>query len=107
VNNNENYWNGVSCQSTVLYGQSCTADYMCQTLTQGTICNATGSNYTCQCPYLQYFDYTINRCLNQLMFNKSCNSAISNVCQGVFGLSCVGGICEYKSFLFEQCSFMI
>lgn len=97
VVNNEFYWNGSLCSQAIPFGGICLnalTDYVCQTLTQGTICNASnnGTLYTCQCPYLEYFDTSINKCKNQLLFNQSCN--YTNMCKTTFGLSCIAGICE-------------
>jgi hypothetical protein len=57
---NEYYWNGTSCTLALSYGQPCTNDYMCRTLTEGTFCNGTctcetnshfnSSNYCETCP---------------------------------------------------------
>jgi hypothetical protein len=43
----EYYWNGVSCVYAVAYNQSCTADYMCQTLTQNTNCDSVTKKCLC------------------------------------------------------------
>lgn len=95
--NNENYWNGSYCKQAASFNQSCNPNITidsstCQTLTQGTICNSTGSLFTCKCPYLKYFDMASNKCENQLSFNQSCSN--SNMCEMVLGLSCISGICE-------------
>ena len=45
TSNNEYYWNGTSCEQAHSYNQSCYnefSSYMCQTLTQGTICSKNG-----------------------------------------------------------------
>ena len=68
---------------------------MCQTLTQGTICSSSGSTFTCQCPFLQYFRLSSNKCLNQVTFNVTCNASITDMCQISYGLSCLLGRCEY------------
>ena len=94
--NDEFYWNGTSCQPSLSYGQSClnsTTSYMCQTLTQGTICSNTNSSvYTCQCPISKYFENMTNMCQNELLFNQSCN--INKVCKSQLGLVCLSGICK-------------
>ena len=95
--NNEFYWDGQSCQPSKPYNQACnnqSTSYMCQTFTQGTICNNSCILFTCQCPYLQYFDVANNKCNNQLTFNQTCNSSISDMCQISFGLRCALGICR-------------
>ena len=92
--NNEFYWNGTSCQQASSYGQACqnaSTNYMCQTITQGTICNGTALNFTCQCPYLSSFDILINACKAQVSFNQSC---VIDACIVSNGLFCIGGICE-------------
>ena len=96
IRNNEFYWNGDTCVAATTVGSSCSntaTSYTCQTLTQGTICNSTNGVFTCQCPYLQYYDSTSNKCLNQLTYNQTCS--YSNQCQTVFGLSCLNGICAW------------
>lgn len=97
VANNESYWNGSSCQPALSFNDSCTdasTNIMCQTLTQGTLCNGTSfGSFTCQCPYLQYFDSTSNnKCTNQLLFNQSCINSI--MCRNDVGLSCIVGLCK-------------
>ena len=93
--NNEYFWNGTACQSAASLDESClnsSTSYMCQTLTQGTICNGTAFNFTCQCPYLKYFDQLTNSCQNQLSFNNTCS--INEMCLSVIGLSCISSKCE-------------
>lgn len=94
--NNEYYWNGSSCQASKAFSGSCTnssTSYMCQTLTQGTVCNASNSSiFTCECPYLQYFDDSLNQCQNQRFYGQSCN--YTNMCQTSLGFACISGICE-------------
>lgn len=95
--NNEFFWNGSACQSALSFNQICTdpsSSYMCQTVTQGTICNGTNTYYTCQCPYLQYMNALTNKCTNQFGYNQSCNSSISNICQASLGLNCILGVCK-------------
>ena len=43
----EYYWNGTYCENARNYGDSCTADYECQTLTQLTYCNTFTSKCDC------------------------------------------------------------
>ena len=97
--NNEYYWDGKSCQLTKLYGEPCSntaTSYMCQTLTQGTICSVTsGTTYLCQCSGLKYFDPWLNKCINQVSINQSCNSSVSNICLSNTGLSCIQDACRY------------
>lgn len=92
---NEYYWNGVSCQQARTFNQSCsnsTTNYMCQTLTQGTICSLVGSSYACQCPSFQYFDTALNNCTDQFSTYSTCT--FDNMCQTVFGLYCISGVCK-------------
>ena len=98
---NESYWNGSLCQPAKAFNQSCTnalTSYICQTVTQGTVCNDTfGSGvFTCQCPYLQYFDIISNNCKNQLSFNQNCNDSM--MCIDALGLSCSNGACRFFKF---------
>ena len=99
---NETYWNGTACQPAASFNETCsnaTSSYMCQSLTQGTICNGSGSTYYCQCPFMQYFDIMTNKCQNQVSFNQSCFS--DDMCLQVLGLSCFSTKCEWVgSFLF-------
>lgn len=44
VNGSEYYWNGTDCIAALTYGNNCSYDYMCQTVTQNTKCNI-----TCNC----------------------------------------------------------
>lgn len=94
---NESYWNGSSCQPALKLNSSCTntsTSYMCQQLTQGTLCNDSNGNlvFTCQCPFLKYFDSTSNKCINQLSYNQSCSNNV--MCQERLGLSCFNGFCK-------------
>jgi hypothetical protein len=57
---NEYYWNGVSCVYAVVYNQSCTADYMCQTLTQNTTCDSVTK--ACSCHSWGGYKSSINAC---------------------------------------------
>ena len=95
--NNENFWNGIRCQNALIVGQSCSSGYMCQTLTQGTICNGTSGVYTCQCPFLQYYDNVTNFCINQLPYKSKCS--YSSQCQNAFGLTCTNGLCLWVCLL--------
>ena len=94
---NESYWNGSSCEMTKAYNQPClnaSSSYMCQTLTQGTICNGTWKmeNFSCQCPYLKYFDMSLSKCQDQVSYNVTCS--YNERCLTVNGLACLSGICE-------------
>ena len=94
--NNEYFWNGTSCQQAFTIGTSCfnsSTNYMCQTITQGTICNSTGGSFSCQCSFLNYYNTFTNKCTNQLAINKSCT--YTNQCQTAYGLDCINGICTY------------
>lgn len=95
--NSEFYWDGSSCKPAVAYDNICknaSTSYMCQSLTQGTICNGTINNFKCQCSYLQYFDVSINKCQNQKTYNQTCNVSVVDMCQIPFWLDCVAGICQ-------------
>lgn len=98
ITNNESYWNGALCEQSVGFNGTCNdsnSSYMCQTLTQGTICNssdASGSIYKCQCPFMQYFEVINNKCTYQLSFNQTCTS--DNMCIGILELSCLTGVCK-------------
>lgn len=92
---NEYYWSGNTCQAAHNYGDSCTSietNYQCQTLTQATICNDTGSGFICQCPHFQFFNKTKNTCVDQLTINESC--FYDQMCKTSVGLSCITGICR-------------
>lgn len=93
--NNEYYWNGSSCEPAASFNQSCSdasSSYMCQMLTQGTICNGTGTTFTCQCPNQQFFDILINKCKSQLFYNEACSN--NNMCLNQLGLNCLNGSCK-------------
>ena len=94
---NESFWNGTACQLALSFNQTCanaSTGYMCQSITQGTVCNDNNGNgvFTCQCPSQQYFNAASNKCSNQLSFNQSCNS--SWMCLDIFGLDCLNGSCK-------------
>ena len=56
----EYYWNGFGCVMAANYGQKCySANYTCQTLTQGTQCDASSGTCTCG-PYKKWDDITQN-----------------------------------------------
>lgn len=93
VINNENFWNGVQCQSALSLYQSCSGNYMCKTLTQGIICNNSMGYFQCECPFLTYFDNTTNTCANQFAMNSPCT--FDKQCQTIYGFNCNGGICTY------------
>lgn len=102
VSGNESFWNSSWCQPAGTYNDPCqnaSTSYMCQTLTQGLVCNGTtGSGFKCQCPYLQYFDNTTtNTCQNQGTWSDNCTDDIE--CQNVFGLLCADESCEYYIIL--------
>lgn len=100
LNNNEFYWNGTACQPALSFNQSCSnmsSSYMCQTQTQGTICNGSGSIFTCQCPFLQYFNTSAQKCQNELTYNELCSANI--MCQASTGLSCLIGRCRLSFFI--------
>lgn len=90
--NNEYYWNGTSCYPSKSINESCIGSFMCQTITQGAICNGSCTTFTCQCPFLQYFDITLNKCQHQLSFNQTCS--MNNMCRFDFGLVCISGYCR-------------
>lgn len=101
VPNNESFWNGSSCQPSISVNGKClnvSSSYMCQTMTQNTICIGSGSNFTCQCALMNYFDPFSNSCKNVIGFNRSCNVSIQNMC--ISPLYCYSGICEYLICLF-------
>jgi hypothetical protein len=93
--NSEYYWNGSSCNTAKPIDQTCTnssTNYMCQTLTQGTICSNTSGSYKCECAYLKYYNYITNFCSNQLSVNAPCS--YDSQCQPIKELTCVNGICR-------------
>lgn len=90
--NNEYFWNGFMCQAASFYNESCKDNFMCQTITQGTLCNRTDKISTCQCPNLQYFDSKSGRCREQVSFNQSCFSNMTNMCR--IGTVCLNGKCR-------------
>jgi hypothetical protein len=93
--NNEYYWNGNKCVVASSPGGSCSnssTSYMCQTVTQGMICNNTSGSFKCECPYLKYYNIITNSCLNQVSINKTCS--YDSQCQTSFQLSCFGGYCK-------------
>ena len=94
---NEYYWNGAACQAASVIFQPCTSSstsYMCQTLTQNTICNNSIGQFQCECDFLNYYDSISNSCLSQLSLNGLCSS--DSQCQTVYGLSCINGSCKYN-----------
>ena len=95
INGNEMYWTGSTCTIALSYGSSCLSplsEYLCQTITQVTVCNNTSGSYKCECAYLKYFHLSINKCLNQLSYNSSCSQ--SNACRVDQNLICSSGICK-------------
>ena len=85
--NNEYYWNGTSCVNCKGYNQTCTATYMCETMTEGTIC----SGGKCKCPTLQYYNFIDGKCENQINYNLPCSQ--TDACRSDLGLVCQIGIC--------------
>lgn len=86
------------CQPSKLFNETCSgtmSSYMCQTLTQATICNNSGTQYLCQCPYMQYYDPFSNKCKYQQTLNMYCDLSINDMCQTMFGLVCLTGVCKY------------
>ena len=86
---NESYWDGATCQPALNYGSFCTnatTTYMCQHMTQNTVCNLTGIRYYCQCPSLNYFDIVLQKCLPQQTVNGPCTVTIG--CRVDKGLIC-------------------
>ena len=71
--NNETYWNGTHCTPARAIGSLCTdltTNYLCQTETQGTICNMSSGVFKCMCPPMKYFNGTY--CVDQGLNNVPC-----------------------------------
>ena len=98
---NEYYWNGYTCTPALAFNQSCSANYMCQALTQGTICSGPGSNI-CQCSSSQYFNFVSNSCENLLGLNSLCTQLTP--CNTGNGLVCQNGVCVCGSTNATLCS---
>ena len=47
--------------------------------------------YQCECPFLQYYDSGINKCINQSTANSVCTTTIE--CQTAYNFDCVLGKC--------------
>lgn len=60
--NNEYYWNGLNCIQAGGYGDSCTNDYNCQTLTYSLTCSTT--THTCGCSSNMVFNNIIGSCVS-------------------------------------------
>ena len=100
INGSEYYWNGFNCSPSLALNERCSnssASYMCQTITQGTICS--GLNDTCQCNITQYFNSTAEKCENLSTLNDICSASI-NLCNSNIGLSCQSGYCKCNSTQF-------
>ena len=99
TNNNEYFWNGSACSPALGYNQSCldsSTSYMCQTLTQGTICSGSTSYY-CSCPTKQYFNLIDGQCEYLLLNGDPCTQ--SDACNIGLGLSCQNSLCQCDSTL--------
>jgi hypothetical protein len=94
---NEFFWNGTQCTGASSHGEPCLnvgMDYMCKTLTEGTVCATNSTSFTCQCISSQYFDGT--KCIDKLSFNGTCSSNL--MCLDLVGLSCSSLRCQYVRF---------
>ena len=98
VSGNEKYWNGSFCAPALNKSKSCTADYMCQTLTQKTTC----ISGTCACLSTEYFSNINNICETLLIINNTCTQ--SDACNSGKGLSCTSTICLCSSTQFWKSS---
>jgi hypothetical protein len=100
VNGTEYFWNGFNCTPALPYNQGCAnalTSYMCQIVTQGTICS--GNPFVCKCPTTQYFNNTANQCENLLSIKQTCQQ--SDACNNVVGLNCnLEGYCQCNSSQF-------
>ncbi len=106
LNGNEYYWDGSACTSALEFNQTCSnssANYMCKTLTQGTICDGSIPPYKCICSSDQYFNFANSKCENLLSFNETCLQADS--CNMKLNLTCKSGICQCASL--SGCSGMM
>lgn len=84
---NEYFSTGLTCISALSYGNTCSANYTCQYLTQNTYCSG-----TCSCPTQQYFNTNIKYCINQLTNSDPCS--LTTDCRIDLGLSCTAGVCS-------------
>ncbi len=57
VSNNESFWNGSKCTPALGYNQTCSATYMCKTLTEDSICSG-----SCVCDIGQYYNSSRKKC---------------------------------------------
>jgi hypothetical protein len=94
VSGNELYWNGSFCVSAHSKNQSCSEDYMCQTLTQATTC----ISGICNCLSTQYFNKMNSKCESLLSINDTVTQ--SDACDSGKGLSCISSICQCNSTQF-------
>jgi hypothetical protein len=92
--NYEMFWNGSTCTSALIKSQACSANYMCQQLTQGTSCR----NLTCECSNTRYLNIGNNKCETLLIINQTCIQ--NDACNTGLGLSCQSGICKCSSTQF-------
>ena len=93
--NNEFYFNGADCVPAKAYNETCgsaSKSYMCKTMTEGTVCTATGSTFTCQCPQFQYYNINSRKCTSQLLNGIACSQV--DACRGDLGLTCQSGTCK-------------
>ena len=73
---NENYWNNFKCVKAKYYGQFCSNNCQCQTITQNTKCN----NFTCECTENQKFLKNIIRDYDSsISFCKIRNSSLATI----------------------------
>ena len=84
----EFYWNGTYCETARSYNNTCVMDFMCQTITEGTIC----SDSVCKCPRLKYYDYSKKRCADKLLENNKCLQI--DACRDDLNLSCHSENCS-------------
>jgi hypothetical protein len=98
LSGSEMYWDGSICVSALSKNQSCSADYMCQTLTQATTC----ISGVCNCLSTEYFNNMNSKCESLLSINDTCTQ--SDACNRGNGLSCQFGVCKCNSTQFWQSS---
>ena len=84
----EMYWDGSVCKRAGDFLKPCMADYMCQTLTEGTIC----SSLVCKCPPFFFFNITIGECDTNTEVFSSCKKPAE--CNTNLGLDCIDSICQ-------------
>jgi hypothetical protein len=90
-NGYEYYWNGNNCVLAEDYENSCTASYMCKTLTEGTKCIESES-FKCKCDKTQFYDLNIKKCADKKTIGSECQSA--EECLSDLGLGCFNRICS-------------